>query len=143
MAMKGLIQLSFLFLLVFLSSCASSGGSRASRLPATADEQIIFSSALKVKSQDLVFDILIGMKEAEKGILYCDKDKNGLMLLKGDQIDLDLFKAKKSEWERHFFSFEGRGECAKFKEALGFIDSGAPLIINIDRERKKIITFFY
>ena len=148
MALKSLIQLCVLFLLVFLGACSQMPNSRKAgpelkRFPAAADEQLIFSSSLSVKAHGLQFDLLLGNKEAEVGLFICDKEKYGLMLVKNGEIDLDKLKTPLKGEVKTFYSFESRRECAKFQEAIKFIDSGAPLIMNLDRERKRIITFFY
>lgn len=146
MALKSGMTLCFLLLLVFLGGCSTGTATlKHERFPAAAaaDEQIIFSSALKVRAHNLEFDILQGAKETEVGVFLCDKERHGILLVKNGNLDLDKLKSQKKSESKGFYSFENRRECSKFQEAIGFIDSGAPLIINIDRERKRVLTFFY
>lgn len=146
MALKSGMTLGFLLLLVFLGACSTVPEmTKHERFPAAAaaDEQIIFSSALKVRAHSLEFDILQGAKGTEVGVFLCDKEQHGILLVKNGDLDLDKLRRQKKIDHKNFYTFENRRECSKFQEAIGFIDSGAPLIINLDRERKRVLTFFY
>ena len=146
MALKSIIQLFFLFLLVFLGACANvAPGTKpqSNRAPAAAEDQIIFNSSLKIKAHQMVYEILLAGKDTESAVLFCDKNHSGLLLTRNAELDLDAMKTRKLDKDKEFYAFDARGECGKFKEAIKFIDSGAPLIINLDRDRKKILTFFY
>ncbi len=152
MALKGLIQLFFLFLLVFLGACStytpstSSSQSRmmpTNRAPAMADDQIIFHSMLVLKSHGIEYKVLLGPKDGENAVVFCSQKVPGVLLLKGAELDLDALKAAKLDSYKSFYSLESKAECAKLAGATKFIDSGAPLIINLDRDRKKVLTFFY
>lgn len=144
MALKGIVQLFFLFLLVFLGACSSyAPNSLAERAPAAADDQIVFNSMLSIKSNSREYKVLLGPRDGENAVLFCSQKVPGVLLIRGAELDLDSLKAAKLDSHKSFYSLENKAECAKLAGATKFIDSGAPLIINLDRDRKKVLTFFY
>ncbi len=142
MALKSLIQLCFLFLLVFLGAC-SSYTAPSHRAPAAVEDQIVFNSMLIVKSHGTEYKILLGPRDAENAVVFCSHKVPGVLLMRGAELDLDALKAAKLDNHKSFYSVESKAECNKLAGATKFIDSGAPLIINLDRDRQKVLTFFY
>lgn len=143
MALKSLIQLFFLFLLVFLGACSSYAPPTHRAPAAAADDQIVFNSMLTVRSHGTDYKILLGPKDGENAVVFCSHKVPGVLLVRGAELDLDALKAAKLDSHKSFYSLESKAECSKLAGATKFIDSGAPLIINLDRDRQKVLTFFY